>query len=413
MQLVKLLKRKKLPLQITAAILSPRLACCRGSLAMLALDIGSSCPWFQRLKSYLQVPEQQMIGLDSQLAEIESEFTCEHHMTLLRAVVASATVIKLACECGLPVKSRRLQFAVGRRGDVATLSAAFECGVLRSSYVCDGAARGGCLAELRWVTRDQGCVVRNDISVRAAASGSVPTLNFLKQGGINFTVETAHSAAEAGHQHVIEYLHGEGCPFDDTVYLHAAASGHVHVLQSVRALECAWNSVELCTLAAARGSVHVLQWAKQQGAVFTAENMVHAAMFGRIAVCEYLLAQQCPCNDDVCTAAVEGCHLSTLQWLMEHGCLYDLNALRVKAAQHGHTTVLEFLQQFDVESLPQALMLALFIAGLSSQLAAAQWLRARGAPWPPTLSLPFGDEQQWPEPMVEWARAEGCTSPLE
>jgi hypothetical protein len=132
------------------------------------------------------------------------------------------------------------------------------------------------------------------------------------------------------------------------------------------------------------------------------------------AVCEYLLAQQCPCDDGVCTAAaVEGCHLSTLQWLMEHGCLYDVDTLRVKAAQHGHITVLEFLQQFAVEALPQALMLVLLIAGLSSQLAAAQWLRAQGAPWPPTLSVPFGDEQQWPEPMVEWARAEGCTSPLE
>jgi hypothetical protein len=47
-------------------------------------------------------------------------------MTLLTAAVASASVMKLACECGLPVGSSRLQFIVGRWGGIATLTAALS-----------------------------------------------------------------------------------------------------------------------------------------------------------------------------------------------------------------------------------------------------------------------------------------------
>jgi hypothetical protein len=125
-------------------------------------------------------------------------------MTLLKAAVASAPVIKLACDCGLPLDSSRLQFIAGRWVNIATLSAAIEFGLPQNEHICSGAAAGGCLAELTWLVRVQKCPTEAGISVLAAASGSVPVLNFLKQCGISFDVVTACSAAEAGHQHVIE-----------------------------------------------------------------------------------------------------------------------------------------------------------------------------------------------------------------
>jgi hypothetical protein len=133
---------------------------------------------------------------------IDFELAREPHMTLLKATVASAAVIKLACDCGLPVGSRRLQFIAGRFDDVATLSAAFECGMPQSPDVCNGAASGGCLAKLQWLVLDQKCPVNAGISVAAAASGSAPVLNFLKQCGISFTVDTAYCAAATGHHRV-------------------------------------------------------------------------------------------------------------------------------------------------------------------------------------------------------------------
>jgi hypothetical protein len=328
-------------------------------------------------ESYLQVPELQMIGHDADTEHVE--FTCVARMMLLRAATTSASVMKLACDCGLPLDSSTLQYIAGRYSDIATLSVAFECGMQRSPDVCDGAARGGCLAELEWLIGDQKCPLRADISVRAAASGSILTLNFLKHGGFSFTETTALSAAAEGHQHVIEYLHAEGCPFDSSTYFLAAAGGHVHVLQRLRELGCAWDSAELCTLAASRGLLPVLQWLRQQGAVFTEGDMVQAAMSGHTAVCEHLHTQQCSFDATACTVAVQRCQLGTLQWLLEHGCPYQTDVMWVVAARQGHIAILSYLQQVPLEASPQALPVALFQAGTSSQLAAAQWLRAQGA----------------------------------
>jgi hypothetical protein len=283
-----------------------------------------------------------------------------------------------------------------------------------SPDVCNGAARGGWLAKLQWLVLGQKCPVYNDISVSAAASGIVPTLTFLRELNIRFMVATACSAAAAGHQHVIEYLHAEGCLFNNSVYLAAAMSGHVHVLQRLRELECPCHGAALCKLAAERGLLQVLQWAKQQGAVFTQITMIHAAAHGRIAVCAYLLAQQCPCGINVCNAAVQHCQLHTLHWLLENGCPYDANWLWIVAAERGHISILDYLQQIGVYAVLEGLSVALFRAGINSHLAAAQWLRAQGAEWPLVLSTVIkGRRYQWGGAVLQWARVEGCTAPLQ
>jgi hypothetical protein len=48
-------------------------------------------------------------------------------------------------------------------------------------------------------------------------------------------------------------------------------------------------------------------------------------------------------------------------------------------------------------------------AGASDHLVAAQWLRQLGAEWPDVLKR---RDQFWSGHTLEWARAEGCDSPL-
>jgi hypothetical protein len=338
-------------------------------------------------------------------------------MMLLKAAVASAAVIELSCDCGIPLSSRTLHFIAGRFGDVATLSAALKCGMPLSPHVCHGAARGGWLAKLQWLVLEQKCPVYSDISVSAAASGSIPVLTFLRELNISFTVdftvETACSAAAAGHQHVIEYLHSVGCPFAGEVYMCAASNSHVHVLQRLLELQWPCNRAPLCKLAAERGLLQVLQWAKQQGAAFTEDTMVHAANNGHTAVCEYLPAQQCPCVAAVCTAAAQRCQLSTLRRLIEHGCPYGADVLWLVAADEGHIAILNYLQQIGLIPSPAVLRVLLLMAGINNRLAVAQWLRAHGAEWPGVLLYEVdGELLQWGGAVLERARAEGCTSPL-
>jgi hypothetical protein len=77
-------------------------------------------------ESYLQVPEQQITEQGAYLQIENTEFMCKPRMTLLKAAVASAAVMQLACDCGPPLDCSRLLFIAGRWGDVATLSAALS-----------------------------------------------------------------------------------------------------------------------------------------------------------------------------------------------------------------------------------------------------------------------------------------------
>jgi hypothetical protein len=51
-------------------------------------------------------------------------------------------------------------------------------------------------------------------------------------------------------------------------------------------------------------------------------------------------------------------------------------------------------------------------AGSNNELAAAQWLRQRGAEWPAQLRYHEYPRRPWQGDTLDWARQEGCTSPV-
>jgi hypothetical protein len=370
-------------------------------------------------ESCQRVPELIMPGRNEDIRQIT--FTCIPRMTLLSAAVASAPLLQLACELGLSLDDERARHAVGLHSDMDALAQAHEFGVPCTRWLAHGVGMSGSLEKLEWVAATAGGFgAFNDICDAAASSGNVAMLTYLKEKGAPCpTAMTTFVAAHHGHTHVLEYLHAEGCAWDENACFIAAFGGHFETLLRMRALGCPWNASELSSAAAANCKLPLLQLFKAQGVAVTEETMRRAAANGHTAVCDYLLAQQCPCNATACFAAAQHCELDTLKWLLEHGCPYEANALWGIAAEMGHTSVLTYLQQISVlTSSPDALAFVLFVAGACSQLAAAQWLRAHGAAWPPKLSIRTaggqpGERTRWTEPMIEWARAEGCTVPLQ
>ena len=52
-------------------------------------------------------------------------------------------------------------------------------------------------------------------------------------------------------------------------------------------------------------------------------------------------------------------------------------------------------------------------AGVNEGIASARWLRNQGAAWPAVLGWYDVDTDEmhpWPRKLVQWARAQGCTS---
>jgi hypothetical protein len=115
-------------------------------------------------------------------------------------------------------------------------------------------------------------------------------------------------------------------------------------------------------------------------------------------------------------------HLETLRWLLQNGCPCDEDQLCRDAVTYmpdssssGSSTnscydILQCLLELGVLSDVEQLQDTLNFAGVHKKLAAAQWLRAHGAEWPPVL---MDDQLQhsWEGQVLVWARSAGCTSP--
>jgi hypothetical protein len=106
--------------------------------------------------------------------------------------------------------------------------------------------------------------------------------------------------------------------------------------------------------------------------------------------------------------------LELLQWLHECGCPWvEIDVCR-RAALHGHVDMLLWLQEVTAPWSTQLKREMLFSAGWSNQLAAAQWLRQRGADWPSSfLGTAVVKKDQvkvcWTLHVVRWALDNGCT----
>jgi hypothetical protein len=99
-----------------------------------------------------------------------------------------------------------------------------------------------------------------------------------------------------------------------------------------------------------------------------------------------------------------------LQRLLNDGLLLDGVQLCLTAASWGRMNILAFLHEQRLLPAPHQLSEALQVAGAFGRLVVAQWLRQRGAEWPPVLNHEY---TPWTGAVLEWARAEGCIAPTE
>jgi hypothetical protein len=198
----------------------------------------------------------------------------------------------------------------------------------------------------------------------AGAHGSRDALLAAKALGMPWTQHITRGVARVPHSLAkLQWLVTEaGCPWDAKALISAASYNgglkHMHVLQYFLSEGCKVDKAQACYTAACNGSLDVLKWCRTQG--YPWED-------GLIGL----------------GAGISG-NLAMLQWL----------------SQELHITWDDWDLQFMLQK-----------AGLAGSLPACKWLRAQGAPFPTVL----GDDIEnycWPGECLEWARSEGCDSPL-
>jgi hypothetical protein len=372
-------------------------------------------------RAYLRVPEHHM--LSCHVSSSGKAILCLPQMTLHSAAVTSLDRFRLARDAGVNLASLDLQFAVGKYGSIATILAAeaalSDSGAHFWAFVVIGALHSCHLSTLQWLVEDLGHPLPEMAAELAARGGCIDNIAWLQQRGAVLSADTMRIAARGGHWHTVQYLRNEGVEWGNDVCTFAADGGRLKLLQQLHEQGCPWEADVIGDVAAASGSVPMLQWLKAQDIVFTAATMFNAASNGHTAACKHLrFTEQCDWNIDACMAAALNSHLDTLKWLQEHGCPCEFQRVCVAAAHGGCTAIMaHMLQQQQVVELPAAehavlLTLMLNTAGIHERLAAAQWVHAQGAQWPAVLHFATNEQQQWHEAVLEWARAQGCTSPL-
>eukprot|EP00953_Heterococcus_sp_UTEX-ZZ885_P029752 15776-Heterococcus_DN1.PRE.2 len=269
---------------------------------------------------YARVPEVTMAQLTHSYDDQAFPCTIDSQTTLCSALFASATSFNWACACGLDLESdsiESIERVAGRVADVPTLRAAHELGLQLTDAVLIGTAESLAVLKLQWLHVEQARPLPAEFCSHAARRGSIDMLRWLKEHGSVFEASNCAGAAAGGHQHVLQYLRDEGCEWDWSACSAAAKHGHLDVLKWLREQGCPWECDEICGDAALSGSVEMLLYLQDEGCEYNEDTMIGAAMRGHRAVCEYLVAEQCPTDRYACQEAAENGHFEVVRFL--HG----------------------------------------------------------------------------------------------
>jgi hypothetical protein len=331
-------------------------------------------------QSYARVADSAMPKLQKR-----SKLTvkCTSRQTLYSAALASGSRLAWACDAMSLQRDAAyytLQKLAGKYAAAATLVAAVELGLPLAPELSRGAAEIGDVPKLQCLHTELGCKLPRNISESAAKSGSVDLFAWLKQTGHKIHPETALKVAvEQRHLPLLQFLRTDGCTLFAELCDTAARYGQLSTLRWLHEQGCDWDRQPVCDYAAESGSVPLMRYLKdKQGAVFDAYTMRSAAGKGRSSVCRYLRSVHCPWDVEACNSAAASDHMSTLRSLIARGCPWSSLPVCTAAARAGDTELLAYVHAHVTVTADQ-LSEALNAAGAHGQLAAAQWLKQRGA----------------------------------
>lgn len=185
----------------------------------------------------------------------------------------------------------------------------FDANHILWNTLCKAAAKGGHVSLLDWLTK-KGCKLCNSCVHNAALRGHFEAVKWLSDNGAPLdNASVFWAAAQYGDVKLLEFLYARGCPWNAVACMEAAKAGKLKALMWLRERRCPWDQRRLCTNAAAKGHLEVVQWAYANG---------------------------CECNELTCQLAATGGHLEVLQWLRSEGIPWTREVLRSSFTIHMH-----------------------------------------------------------------------------
>ena len=204
---------------------------------------------------------------------------------------------------------------------------------------CTAAAKHGHLRVLKYLRLNK-CPWNSWTCAVAAKHGRLETLKWARANGCPWDVWTGVNAAEAGHLETLRWARGNGCPINESTCAHAARGGSLDIVRWLRGSGCPWDENTTAN-AAERGHLELLKWARERDCPWTARTSSRAAEGGHLETLKWAIAHGCPFDDETCRRAAQGGHLETLKWLRANGCPWDGRTCAY-AALRGYRRVVEW-----------------------------------------------------------------------
>jgi hypothetical protein len=158
----------------------------------------------------------------------------------------------------------------------------------------------------------------------------------------------------------------------------------------------------ICDLAAEKGYLEVLEWARTKGYSWSVKTCVCAASAGHLEILKWLRANGCPWDEDTCSYAACKGHLEILKWARSNACPWDCGTCAY-AALGGHLDILKWAR---ANGCPWYFTDTCSLAALGGHLDILKWARSNGFPWDRGTIL-NASRRADPE-VLNWARANGC-----
>jgi hypothetical protein len=280
--------------------------------------------------------------------------TCSPHTTLYSAAVASPATAELAYDCDLDFydEDEHLQVMAGLHADVETLAVLRELGMPLTDTVVKAAALSGRLFMLQHLVRELQVPLPHATGHCAARSGSISVLMWLKEEGFEFDYYTCAGAAQGGQLAVLQRLRSEGFEWDvQYIACYAASSGSIETVEWLRQQQgveinaevlawaagadqiamcehlrntgCDWND-SACDQTGMSGAVDTLRWLREHGCPWVVSDVcMQVACSGHTAIYDYIIEQGEVLDAELLTRALRcavGNHnLQAAQWLRQHG----------------------------------------------------------------------------------------------
>jgi hypothetical protein len=149
---------------------------------------------------------------------------------------------------------------------------------------------------------------------------------------------------------VLKWLITQGAQYFNAVAEGAVVGSQLEILKWLKTQGCKFTEIpKLFQLSIQTGSIEVMEWLANRGAVLSAECCKTAAIAGHLEAFKWLRKRDCPCNYVCFEAVVCYGHLPLLKWMVENvpmkkfqqppALLCDL------AADHANVDILRWLRE--------------------------------------------------------------------